>query len=351
VDLQTHRPLDLLVGREAPVLADWLRAHPGVEIVVRDRAEAYAEGARAGAPGAQQVADRFHLVQNASTALDELVRAGRRSVSWTTEEPVPPTDRPPSATRQQKAARRQARVARWEKMRALREAGWNLSQIAREMATDRKTVRRLLATPAPTNRPRSPRPGGLSSPTLQPFVGYLQDRWQSGCQNICQLHREITARGYPGSYSLLNQALRPWRAPRAPPGTRRQRHRRSLRWLCLRPRSDLKPDEIAALDQALADDPALNTGYELRQRFTELVRARDLAALHEWIAAARQSELPPFVALANGLVADWAAVEAALRLPWSNGPVEGQVNRVKFLKRQGYGRAKLDLLRARVLAA
>jgi len=90
--LETHRPVDLLKGRDAKTLATWLRAHPGVEIIVRDRAEAYAEGARQGAPDAIQVADRFHLVQNASTALDELLKTRRRRVAVMVTEPAPPPD-------------------------------------------------------------------------------------------------------------------------------------------------------------------------------------------------------------------------------------------------------------------
>lgn len=354
LDLETRRPIDLVTGRTADDLATWLRQHPGVTCIVRDRSEAYAEGARVGAPDAEQVADRFHLVQNASMALDTLLLGRHRSISWTTAAPMTPPEPEPtllSPTRQLQADRRAARIARWERVRQLRAAGASISGIARELGMGRRTVRRLLAIAEPPQHAYlHPRPSGLRSPTLQPYVAYLQERWQQGYHNVSQLYREISAQGYPGSRSLLLQALAPWRPSRPPPGSRR-RHRRSLRWLCLRPPEQLDADERQALDQVLADDPNLKIGYTLVQRFRTLVAQREVTALASWLGDAQASGLPSFVALANGILADRAAVVAALSTPWSNGPTEGHVGRLKCLKRQMYGRAKLDLLRRRVLAS
>lgn len=358
INLETHEPVDLLNGREAETLATWLRAHPGVEIVVRDRAEAYAEGARAGAPNAQQVADRFHLLQNASLALDELLRNRRRQITLAVMEPPSPqpdhaTPAKPLSPRQQHlAARRAARIARWEEVQRFHAAGRSLRGIARDLGINRRTVRQLLATAEPPrNQITRPRPSGVSSPSLQPYVRYLQDRWQAGCSNISQLRREIAAQGYQGSRSLLYQALKAWRPPRPPPEAARRVRRLSVRWLCLRPPDQLKPDEQVALQQVLTADRELATGYDLLQRFRQLLAARAVAALDAWLKAAQASNLPTFLSLAHGIVADRAAVEAALTLPWSNGATEGHVHRVKLIKRQGYGRAKFDLLRRRVLAA
>ena len=122
-----------------------------------------------------------------------------------------------------------------------------------------------------------------------------------------------------------------------------------MRWRCRRPPAQLEADERAALDRVLTEDASLKAGYDLLPRFRQVVADRDVAALERWLAAAQASDLAPFVTLANGIVADRAAVDAALTTPWSTGPVEGHVHRVKRLKRQHYGRAKLDLLRARVL--
>ena len=362
IDLETHRPVDMLSGRDAAVLTEWLKEHPGVEIIARDRAEAYAEGARAGAPDAVQVADRFHLAQNASAALQEVLRGRRRQIEAVAVESPPPrvepavAPRPPGRTQQREAAARAARVARWQEVQQLRAQGLSIQGIARHLGMARRTVRHYLATPeAPQKGQRHPRPGGLSSPLLQPYVSYLQDRWQDGCTNISQLFREIVALGYPGSRSLLAQVLLAWRTPRPPKPVRGSGRRRkrplNLRWLCLRRPDDLPPAERAALDQALAADAELATGHALLHRFRRLLAARDLPALDTWLADARASGLPPFVTFATGLANDRAAVDAALTLPWSTGPVEGHVHRLKLIKRQGYGRAKIDLLRARVLKA
>jgi transposase len=229
--------------------------------------------------------------------------------------------------------------------------GASITRIAEEMGMSRGTVRRSLAHPEPPRYPTANRrPSDLSSPSLRPFVGYLQEQWQGGCQNISQLYREIKAQGYTRSRSLLAQALLPWRPPRPPPGERRKSRRLSVRWLCLRPPDQLDDYEKEALADLLARDLELDAGYQLLQRFRRLIAERDAAGLESWLSDARSSGLPPFASLANGIVGDRAAVDAALTTPLSTGMVEGFVHKVKLIKRQGYGRASLGLLRARVLA-
>ena len=264
-------PPILTRGRSAETLASWLCAHPGVEIVVRDRAEAYAEGARQGAAAALQVADRFHLLQNASQALEQVLRTRRRRIATTVAEPpaVADPERLLSPRQQEAQNRRAAKIARWEEVQRRHAAGESLRSIARTMMMNRQPVRRLVVEEClPQNHIVHPRPGSLTSPILQPYVSYLQDRWQTGCYCVAQLYREIVLRGYHGSYSLLQQALTAWRPPRA---TSKERTRQlSIRWLCLRPPEDLDADEQPILEQVLADE-GLATGYQLLQRFRELI--------------------------------------------------------------------------------
>jgi transposase len=381
VDLETHRPVDLVEDRDAETLAGWLKEHPGVGVISRDRSGAYADGATAGAPAALQVADRFHLLQNASNALDGMLRGRRLAVEVPEPlvkepqapriadvEPAPkhettqveePLEKPLSPTKRYEAERRAARIVRWERVRDLHQAGMSVHQISREVGIARLTVRRLIATPAaPRNQTQNRRPGGLSSPTLAPYASHLQDRWQQGCTNVAQLLREIQAQGYQGSRALLSQSVEAWRGPKKPKLPKKERRRAqqitrrtSMRWLCLKPPERLKVDEQVLLEKLLAQEDEIALGYDLLQRFRRLLKDRDLTALQHWLADAADSNIPTFMSFANGIKADWAAVEAAFRLPWSNGLLEGHVNRVKLIKRQGYGRAKFDLLRRRVLVA
>lgn len=370
VDLETGRPIDLIESRNAESVAKWLKAHPGIEVISRDRGQDYAEGAKAGAPWAVQVADRFHLVQNASQALDGMMRGRRLSlddednveaseeaevIDTVIDDPAEPV-RPLSAAKRYQAERQAARLDRWERVQALAKAGASIQGIGREVGVSRKTVRRLIDSPIPPhNQNHHPRPGGLQSPTLKPYLEYLQDRWQAGCQNVAQLFREIAWRGYTGSRSLLSQSIQPWRGPRPPRAERgylrRLTSRSSLRWLCLRPPDQLKPDERKLLDKLLARDAELLLGYRLLNRFREIVAKRERTQLDIWLSDAKASNLPTFISLAKGFESDQAAVGAALTYAWSNGPVEGQITKVKLIKRQGYGRANFDLLRIRVLAA
>jgi len=407
VDLETHQPVDLLEGREASVVEAWLKGRVGIEVIVRDRSGAYADGARAGAPQAEQAADRFHLLRNVGEALDELLRRGKRQGEAQAERPqtgaidlpapehaggpvsgapvrdeptpngsqtpdtlAPASPAPPapsalsatpasptpsvplSPSRQRRLERRQARVAKWQEVRARRANGQSISQIARSLGMCRRTVRNYLATDEQSsNKAEHPKLVGKISTKLLPFVPYLERRWAEGCQNVAQLLREIKADGYPASRTLLINTLKPWRPPRPSQREKHLQKKATLRWLVLRPPESLKPDEKHALDQFLAANPDVGRGHALAQQFRRLVKERDVSSLDVWLEAARQSKLSTFVGLANGIEADRAAVEAGLRLPWSNGPVEGHITKLKLTKRQGYGRASFDLLRRRVLVA
>jgi len=392
VDMETHEPIDLLEGRDAETLATWLRAHPGVEIIVRDRGGADADGACQGAPDAIQIADRFHLVKNVTDAFDELLK--QRRWQTTTDgnvapvepapdaeaaaeepvkesplpegsppeppaaslEPLPPA-RPLSPTKQQEVARRAARDARWQQVHDLRAQGHSIRRIADTLHLHRRTVRRLLESEAPPHNHRDqPRPGGITSPKLAPYTEYLQQRWQEGCANAVQLHREIVDRGYDGSRTLLSEAVRSWRPPRLPKPVRQKRNRRALdprrlRRLLTRPPERLKDDERAVVQRLLQADETVSTAYALVQRFRTVLKEKDAAGLETWLADAQASGIPSLAGVANGLRADHAAVAAAVTEPWSNGTVEGCVHKVKLIKRQSYGRAAFALLRLRVLVA
>jgi transposase len=405
-DLETARPVDLLADRTAETFATWLRAHPGVEIISRDRAGAYAEGARVGAPQARQVADRFHLLANLGQALEEvlirvypeLTRALARleepaadaglpsappaSVAEEAGETAPPgrapaapsapgtapaelSTPPPHGIRRRRAAveqsgaRRAARLARYEEVCRLHERGWTWSAIGRQVGCDRETVRKWVEQGRfPERQPRPPR-----RRLVDGYRDYLERRWQEGCQNARRLWHELRQQGYPGGYTMVAayvaelrqdhglplrkgayaDRVQPQRSTRPRPG--------QLKWLFLRAAADLSDEEYALVMRLCQVSLDVTLAYGLVIDFAALVRQRQPEPLASWVELAQRSGVPELGSFARGVLRDWAAVQAGLEGSWSQGIVEGQVNRLKMLKRAMYGRAKLDLLRLRVLYA
>ncbi len=230
----------------------------------------------------------------------------------------------------------------------LHEQGTAVRQIARELALSRNTVRRWLRGEQPELcRPRTH--------SLDPWRAVLERRWAEGCRNGAQLWRELRDAGFGGRLRVVTEwasrqrLAEPTPAPGAKPLLRPTAYpaRRVARMLTADLPSLAEPDR-AYVERLLGLSPALATVRDLAHRFGALIRARTEDALDPWLAEAAGSELSSFAA---GLRQDEQAVRAALLLPWSSGPVEGQVTRLKLVKRQGYGRAKLDLLRARLLRA
>jgi transposase len=204
VDLERqNRPIDLLADRQAETVAAWLKAHPGVQIAVRDRAGSYAEGVRAGAPEAVQVADRWHLLRNLGDAVHAAARLHHAAARRVAQEVMaqPPragtpgevTAEPTTAAQRRGTASHARRQAQLEEAARLRAAGASLAAIARRLGLDRKTLRHWLRAGAvPTWH--KPRRGGL----LDPHLGHLGRRWGEGCHNAARLWRELTALGFPG---------------------------------------------------------------------------------------------------------------------------------------------------------
>jgi transposase len=256
VDMERHRVIDLLPDREAATLSAWLKAHPDVEVVSRDRSPTYAAAINEGAPGAMQVADRFHLLMNVREVLEKVM------------------------TRQNRLLRS-----------------------------------RSLAAPAST------------APSEENDA-------HAGCRLRLAPHLGRVKR------SRRRKASPRLRLPSA----------REATWLLLRP-DELTDEEKPVAELLRKLSPEVGRAQGLALSFIELVKERRVDDLRGWLIEAQRSEVPEFVTFANGLTADLQAVRAALCYEWSNGQVEGQVHRLKLVKRQMYGRGKLDLLRARVLYA
>jgi transposase len=372
VDLQRGCPIDLLEDRAAETVATWLHAHPDVKIVARDRAEAYAAGIRQGAPEATQVADRFHLLKNLAAALQEVFSAHHREIDQLNHvshnEPptqdadsvaVPPE--PPvtmTKAQQQIAHNRAKRVTEYEQAHALHQQGWTMKAIATHMGRHHRTVKQYLQASIFPERPPRRRPPSI----LDPYKAYLLERWQAGYRSVKELYHEIQAQGFPGKYSIVAAYISRLR----PPQGRITRRRKSgspvtivevdkpltpsrATWLIMRREATLNEDEKSQLARLQAQEGAIAEAIELTQDFAALVRQRQPDQLETWLERATASGLQAFKSFANGLRADYKAVKAGVTLIWSTGPVEGQINRLKMLKRQMYGRAGIGLLRQRVL--
>lgn len=348
-DGERHHPIDVLPGREAAPLAAWLTAHPGVEIICRDRAGAYAEGARLGAPDALQVADRFHLWQGLGRAVETCVAAHRQCL----RAPTPPT---PSNTDTQQgdpglpglepAGRRaQRKKAAHALVHELLKQGHSRRAIARHLGWGLNTVLRYASAPHWQNTLRESRP---RPSRLDPYKPYLERRFAEGCTSVTRLHRELLAENAPVTYQMVRAHIATLRAspPQAPPPP--PTVRQVTGWLTRRPTS-LSDDDRTALRTILANCPELDTAAEHIRGFGEILTDRLGTMLPGWIDAVDASQLPGLTGFACHLHRDFDAVTAGLTLEWSSGGTEDAVNRIKKIKRQLYGRAGFQLLRKMIL--
>ena len=389
VDLERRRVVDLLPDRAAETLADWLRQKPGVEVVARDRSTEYARGITLGAPDAVQVCDRWYLLSNMRQAVERWLHTVHPRLRCL---PVPPAgdanavapvssrrDRafPRSAPERVAGAESRARwQARYDEVRRRHLAGEPLLAIARATGLARATVRKFArAESFPARLPYGPGPS-----ILDPYLPHLERRLAEGCENGLALWRELCAQGFHGGTKQVHRWLAERRtAPskfgrrtRSPDEARPPAARdggaplpapRQLAWLLVQPTAALGVAETTAVSRVERDGEAKAVAG-LARRFTALVRACGVggrrgsgapidprAELDAWLSEARACGVLAVETFAAGLEQDGAAVRAALTEPWSSGQAEGQVNRLKLLKRQSYGRAGFDLLRRRVLLA
>lgn len=360
LDMETHRPVDVLPDREADTLAAWLRAHPGAEIICRDRAGAYADGARTGAPDAIQVADRWHLWHNLGEAVEAVVVAHRASLPEPPAEPCQPaTPRPQPQQREQptvvpsKEIRLVTRTReRYTEVQRLLADRTSRAEVGRRLGLDPQTVRRFADATSIEQLLANTRRESLTDA----YTSYLHQRWNDGCTETAVLYAEIREQGFRGSLQTLRRYLQPLRPLeggirrrlRAPSAPSPPKPRRVAKWIMSDP-AKLRPEDQHKLDAIRRRSPALDTLARHVHDFADMMHKLRGALLPQWIAAVLASDLAELRSFAKGLQRDLAAVTAGLTLPWSSGAVEGQVNRVKMLKRQMYGRARFDLLRCRIL--
>jgi transposase len=388
MDLERRQVVDLLPDRRADTTARWLRAHPEIEVISRDRCGLYAAGAAQGAPQARQVADRFHIIQNLRDVIERQLSRGptrmaARPAAGAESPAAGPVDDPRTARLSEAAihrdagrdAKRAVRVAQFVRVKELADVGLSLNDIVRETGFNWRSVSKWSAMDvlAPRRRP-SP-----THPTLAAYDEHLSARWVAGARHGVALLGEIRAMGYSGSRASFYRLFAMWRrrdrgdaeslmaaqeqgAPdqaaaelpvSAPepidPATGHLISPIAAAALCIKPQGMLSRRQAikVAVLKAASDD--FVTMRRLAMQFRAILKRRDPDLLMPWIDQARHCGLHGMKRFARTLLADLDAVRNAVSEPWSNGQVEGQINRLKTIKRSMYGRAGVELLRARML--
>jgi transposase len=380
INAETSKPLDLLPDRTAEAVSPWLESHPEIQVVSRDRATGFAEAVSQVLPHATQVADRYHLIQNLRDHLQRFLDHKRTCLPFIEDTPValsgaasadPPQVAPEAdlshliSAERKKVISRNKRLSRYEEVLALHREGHAQRAIARQLHLSRNTVRRYLSSPGFPERAEGSGQGRSGASKLARYLPYLREQWDAGLHNCARLFERVKAQGYTGCESLLRLRLSAWRAelpkqrwPGNPPKPRlfrqsgqRRLSSRAASFLLILPPEKLTAKQKHQLEHLCQASSDLFIVYHLSQDFVALLKARQAEALSEWLKCAKACRVAELARFANGIYRDYAAVYAACSRPESNGSTEGHVNRLKFLKRQMFGRAHLDLLRIKVLHA
>jgi transposase len=366
VDLESHRVIDLLPDRQAKTSAAWMRDNPEIHAVSRDRASAYASAASEAAPQAVQIADRFHVAKNLTEAMQllltrcqaEIATAGNHAEEPTQNESSQPIIAisewrapEPAQVKKVRLQRRAGREARYKQVIEMHTQGATTKEIACQLGMSQRNVQRWLAAGTfPEAKKRRKKASSFDE-----FAPYVLKRWQEGERSGMALWREIVAQGYTGSEKTVYRHLETLKQVnvQAPPNLNRL-HKLTANtavWLFMRDKKSL--DEIEQEDLAIfcQASPALKRAYDLVQDFMKMVRKREGHRLDAWLERVAISDLPELQTFANGVEKDKDAVKAGLTWHVNNGQTEGQVTKLKLIKRSMYGKAGFALLRQRVLHA
>jgi transposase len=357
VDLEKRRVVQLLAERSVETSKAWLRKHPEIDLVSRDRGKIFRDAATEGAPQAKQVVDRFHLQKNFAEALEKFFRKQEQALKMATQRSAGKTrsaarTKVPEKIAQERRARHRQWVSIHKRIWKLYREGCHKEQIAQRVGVSSRRVYRVLEQEAPP----PPRRRSRSSSIVDPYLSYLALRWNQGCHNVARLYEEIVLQGYTGSRRTLEMRLRPFR----PQGTRpvskqtiildKPPSPRGVALMMVRPAHSRTREQTAYLEQLIYGDTTVAVVFKLAQDFGGLLRKHEgQVRLEQWKAAVRASGIAELIAFADGLADDAEAIANGCSLTWSNGMVEGFVNKVKWIKRSSYGQAGFPLLQRRVL--
>ncbi len=357
VDLEKRRVVQLLADRSVETSKAWLRKHPEIDLVSRDRGKIFREAATEGAPQAKQAVDRFHLQKNFAEALEKFFRKQERALKKATQRSTGKTRSAeetavPEKVARERRARHRQRVSIHKRIWKLYRQGYHKEQIAQLVGVSSRRVYRALEqkTPPP------PRRRSRSSSIVDPYLSYLTSRWNQGCHNVTRLYEEIVAQGYTGTQRTLQMRLRPFRQKVARPVSKqtviwdKPPSPRGVALMMVRPEQRRTREQTVYLEQLIQSNEPVAVVFKLAQDFGRLLRKREgQVRLEQWKDSVRTSGIAELIAFVDGLADDGEAVANGCTLTWSNGMTEGFVNKVKWIKRSSYGQAGFPLLQRRVL--
>lgn len=370
VNLETHETIDLLSDRTSDTAIAWIEKHPEIEVVSRDRAKEYKQAATQAAPQAEQVADRWHLLVNLSDHIKNWLYRHRNYLvdpsgeldtkAVTQQHSTKLSDLEKLATMKAKNTfeqkhldvqkTRAKRFKQYEEVKQLREQGLTWSEISAKVGKGSTTIRRWLRTGVPTKYRKS---------ILDAYKPYIKERFEAGCNNSGVIFREIQTSGYEGSIGGIQQYMALLRAGIA---VEQGEHINtylpnqpllfSHQEACLLFTTDktlFSDKDTSRLDLLLDTYPEAKLCYDLCREFFIMIQTQNSNTFETWLQKAKDSRIKEMKSFAKGIQSDFKAVKNAIDLPWSNGIVEGKVNKLKYIKRQMYGRASFDLLRKKIL--
>jgi transposase len=327
----------VLEDRSAETLAQRLRQHPGVEIISRDRSKDYQRGATDGAPAAQQVIDRWHLLSNLREAVERCLHHIQMQQHAQTTKPL--RQKRTSSELARREGSRQRRLALYHQVVALHQQGGTIAGIARQLQIGKRRVRKFIASSSFPEWSQAQR----TRSAIDPYRATLRQLWDQGYRAPHQLWHHLQAeQGFSGGYMLVYRWVQQQRgvdeeALNQSPSqkketTEKDQAPRHLSWSFLRDPAHLDRLEQETLS-LIRQENNVDLVYGLAQRFVIMIKERKAERLSTWLQDCQTSGITELVHFAQGLGKEGSALHAALTLPYSNGPVEGKINKLKYIKR------------------
>jgi transposase len=338
-DLERRRTIALLPDREPATAEAWLSGQPQITLIARDRGGGYALAAAKALPEATQVADRWHLMENASRAFLDAVRKSMRQIRAA----IGAATVNPSLLTSAERIQYEGYLRREEDnatIVGLAKEGLSIKELVRRTGHSRGLIRKIL---------RGQRSDVFRSreSSLELYLPWLDTRWAAGDRNGAALWRQLQGQGFRGSRRVVTEwATRRRQADKTDNAVTRAPAARTIARLLTIGRDRLSKPETITVAAVEGGVPLLTEAREIIAAFQAMIRKRAPDSFDHWLEQAKSSLIGSF---ANGILKDRAAVVAAITSPWSNGQTEGQITKLKLVKRQMYGRGKIDLLQARVI--